>query len=346
MSTTTNGVAVASVRISYEFDWEWVTIENISTGNSMTLDLKGKGINPKRFTGAWSEVWSFLQNQENGQVVEMDARQLNTYKRMCEFVPPSDAAVKEAKTTIMDVVNNEVGKVSVRTAEERIAGLRKVIEKVNDDVYVIFRYDIPSDVATAKFDHKADHYPCPTLWRHGFRDTLSVWIMPSKQVEHPRIQNLIQGWRDYNNHPERTGKPIKFRTVAISESEMNQIREMAVESLDEYIRELHTALITNIIAADERLKKQQDTFNKDIEEGREVTQKQMDTAESTRDNAVRAMLKRKGEELNSAIASAELFDVTESVDDLLNGLRSALRSQVETFNERAAIRGVKLAPTV
>lgn len=347
-------VQTTTVRVVTGFSMEFVEILNVNTGKALTLEMAGRS--PLGFTGRQAEVWNMLANLDSGVTVEMDARTLNTFVRMTKGeqepaatpVAVANAAKVETRSAKSDVVAHELRKVapaSVDTAESRIQGMRKVAERIKDDTYVLLQYDIPESVKTdaAPTAEGVDTYPCPILWRHGFRMTKSVWVMPSKQVGMALVQNLLNGWKAFNADPARTGKQVKFRILPFAEETMEEIRRMAVEAIDEYIRELHTSLIECIANADESLRKAMERLDADEKAGLEVTAKQVERTEATRDNAVRAILKKKGEELNLAIASAELFDATEDVADLLRALRQAIRANVGSFNERARQAGRKLS---
>jgi hypothetical protein len=96
-------------------------------------------------------------------------------------------------------------------------------------------------------------------------------------------------------------------------------------------------LIQAIATADENLQK--------AIAAEKVTARQVELADSKRDNHVRGAIKRVATTLDSVIASAELFDQTENVADLIRTTREAIRTQRDSFNILMRQKGSKPSDT-
>lgn len=356
MAGATNGVTVPCTINRDVIGGTWVEVRNNLTGNSLVLDLNEKGMDQTRFRGEWAELWTLLGNVEDGDFIDLTPRQMQTFKAMVDYVPRSNAAKGESKTAVRETARHAIGAVAIGidNAGERVRGFKTVIDAVKNDVYCVVQYDIPKTARPSQPAGEGINYePTSVFWRNGFYMTESVAICPSKRIAGEEIQEVFCGWDRFNSHPERRGKRIKYRVLPFAEESMDEIREMAVEALDEYVRLLHGSLINRIGSADETLKNAHKILDEAEKANNSVTDKDRQEVERTRMNTVRALLKEKGRELNDVIASAELFDVTmedtlagdtsDTLGDLIRRLRKTINEQVAQFNVLAAKIGVKPA---
>lgn len=208
--------------------------------------------------------------------------------------------------------------------EARVNGLQKVVKSLEED-FMMFQYDIPTVYQTECPN------PSPILWRHGFRMTKSCWILAKSHMEHSDIVELLAHWEPYR----KINPDFVVRIAKYDASEMETIRGWAEESLRKELVAVHTSLIQAIGTADENLKKAMET------EG--VTPRQMELADSKHDNHIRGAIKRVAATLDSVLVSAELFDQSENVADLIKTTREAIRVQRDTFNILMRQKGSKLS---
>lgn len=296
------------------FGTNWILIENQDTKNSKRLDI-GLGGNWNDYKGDEAVLIAKLRDDKaESSEMELTATEMKLFVRLCDFRKPVQVKEESARKIAERVTRNVTGNV-----EQQVNGLKNVIDGIPEE-YTSLGYDIPEGTLPN---------PSWLLWRFGFRRLLSSWVLPSRNLNHPVIQNLLREWDAHG---------IEWDTVRYHPEEMGRIKEMAQKRLDKMIREVHTSLITTIIKADNQLKL--------IQEDMEKTAADADKADESRDNKVRAIIKKAGERMAAALECAELFDLNESVTDLLKGLKEAIESQRTTFNESMAIKGRKLCPKV
>lgn len=204
------------------------------------------------------------------------------------------------------------GNIESLREEVRIEQLSKTIESCKGELSMLI-YDIPSS--------KNQECPNPSslLWWYGFRLNKSCWVLPEKGLNSSKVQNLLSHWKQHG---------IEVHIIPYAEHALAQIRAIARTKLEEEIRRVHTSLITRIASASDRL---QEAMT-ELEAQEDTTQKERDLVASKRDNEVRAILEKSAEGLKASIACAEAFDETETVSDLIKGLRQAIRSEQATFN--------------
>jgi hypothetical protein len=286
------------------------------------------------------QEWALVQKLRDGEQnvtrdVELSYTEMKTFAEACKKlgVPVTQEVAKQsgaevhagivATTAAAHALTNS----SADYAEARIRRLQKIVEKVSNDTYVMLVYDIPTS--------KNDDCPNPsgTLWRHGFRMNLSCWVLPSKQLDSPRIKRLLAHWQAHK---------IKVHIVPYAKEAIDQIRAIARENLDEEVRRVHTALITNIDSADRALS----SAIKKMEEENTCTNDEQQREVDKRNNKVRAQFKLAAERLDAAIQCAEVFDESENMEALIVGVREAIRSQQETFNVAMREAGKKVSDAI
>lgn len=207
--------------------------------------------------------------------------------------------------------------------ELHVRRMREVIDACKEEC-VVLSYDIPDTVK--------DQCPNPSswLWRYGFRFNLSVWMVPLKTIndEDSQVSQAIRHWQSHG---------VRVRWVRQHPDEAKKIQEYAIEDLRIQLVEWHTSLIRTIEGADTKLREELDKLPPESTERDELRLQQQ------RDSAIRKCLGKASDNLDSALKCAEIFDMTEDVDDLVRALRFARESALQSFNADAIRRGVKRA---
>ena len=258
-------------------------------------------------------------------------------------VKPVDQTASARTALAIDIHQRSQG-VGADEAERKITRLQDVIRRADKQYYQV-EYDIqdtikdiapnPSGRTWVTDQDTGEEWIFPGMWRFGFRMSLSCWTLSEEMLNNPTVQRLL-------DHYRRCGMR-KLRIIPWHPEAGAQIRKIAEEELMEEVRRQHTALIQGIDNADIALRNAQEELERRAEEGQEVTEKDRARVQSKRDSAIRGRLKEAIYDLESAIKSAELFDETENVRDLLNGLRAAIRSRASSFNAEMEARGGRLA---
>lgn len=212
------------------------------------------------------------------------------------------------------------------TAEEQRIKRQEQVNATLSGEIVMLIYDIPV-VKNAQCPN-----PSHILWWYGFRLNDSCWVLPEKGINSPAVQELLTHWKQHN---------ISTYVIPYAEKALSQIRAIASEKLRQEIIRAHTSLIQRIGSANERLETARKEMEQKEKEGQEVTEKDREKADSYRDNTVRSIIKAAGESLNASVSCAQMFDETESVESLLEGLRQAIRSEAEAFNAQMKLKNSK-----
>jgi hypothetical protein len=212
---------------------------------------------------------------------------------------------------------------SVDEMGTRIKALQKASQQAEDG-FVMLIYDIPSVM-----DDLCPN-PSPKLWRVGFRLNDSCWVLPTKNLEHGIVTDLLTLWHS----AELNGRKVKTYTIEYAESQNEKVREIAREKLSEEIVRIHTSLITRLDSAAKRL----DAAREELRSSPLWNEADEDKLECKRGNEVRAIIRQSATLLESAIECAQTFDETENVADLLNALRDAIRSERDAFNAEMRLK--------
>ena len=209
-------------------------------------------------------------------------------------------------------------------AERNIDQMNRVFKTLKGDMWKL-DYDIPTNSEVQN--------PSRLLWNFGFRSSESVWVLPDESKNHPTVQELFSYWRENG---------ITFWTIRYHPDDMKVVKEQAHHRLCEEIRRQHTSLIECIISADSKLADAEKAL--DAQE-QAATDKERKAIISKRNNAVRTKIKNAWQELREVVKSAEIFEETEAIADLVNGLKKAIQAQAVAFNAAAVVQGIKPAPT-
>lgn len=227
-------------------------------------------------------------------------------------LPSSEAKATEAKLAVItaNARQSQQNGQGLDQMERNIDSLQKLCKEASDGYSALF-YDIPSDL------QKECPNPSNVLWRISFRFNLSCWILPNKNREHQVLQDLLSHWKAFPS--------VKAYVKKWDQEENESIREIAKERLAEQLRELHTSLLKNIDSADSRLREALEAAK---------TEKEQQLVSARRENEIRAILRKSSENLDQSIECASIFDESGSTTHLVQALRLALRSQIESFNSR------------
>jgi len=122
-----------------------------------------------------------------------------------------------------------------------------------------------------------------------------------------------------------------------------QLKAIGIRGLDALLRQLHTSLITNMDNAARDLETARARLDERVASGEDVGARAYSNAESYCDNRCRHHIKTAAEGLENALRSAEGYDLSGEVGELLNGLRALLRSRQASFNAQMELKRRKLS---
>jgi len=200
----------------------------------------------------------------------------------------------------------------------RVEQAEAVIARLNEPQWML-QYDIP--------DSAEEGNPSWLMWKAGFfRLTKSVWVGSESCTKSPLIETLMSTYRQ---------KGIRAYLIPFAESANAQLRALAQECLREMLVEIHGSLVQRIASAAQFLADGQAAMEADRKRGEEVTSRRQEALADRYDGRMRSALQVAAERLEVAIRFAEMYDHREQVSDLLDGLRSAIRSEAAAFNARA-----------
>jgi hypothetical protein len=332
---------------------------------------KVRRIDATELPGAWSffnvvenQLIDDLQFYKSGSVVKLNRRQLEAFAKMCDRaekarqewekeqetaaqkvgeeidnnvkdsipngvpespkqapVLPTGAAKEVAGNTVQVTESRHSSRTrghGVDEVEIRVDALQRAVKGTESGFYMVI-YDIPVKM------NKQCPNPSHIFWRYGFRLNDSCWVFTGKGLNTNCVQSELRLWQQHK---------IATFIIRYHDDEVAQIRAIAQIKLEEEIRRVHTSLITTIDRADQQLKDA-------LVEVSCVTPEARDEAQKKRDLAVRARINTATEALDAAISCAEHFDTSESVSELLRGLRMAVRSRAITFNHSAREKHIK-----
>jgi hypothetical protein len=227
--------------------------------------------------------------------------------------------------------------------ERNVNRLSGVIETLQGDLWLLI-YDIPSALN--------DMAPNPSreFWMAGgFRLNKSCWVFSDKNLGHRFVRETLEAWSKIpqvlatttiGGIPYSRNVGVKVHKIKFAEDQLAAIREIARETLREELIRVHTSLIERIGAADRRLQEAEDAWAARFAAGGEaVTEEEQEKANNSRRNNVRSTLRDALACFEGALASARAFDETDSLTDLFNGVRQAIRAEVLAFNARAQAEG-------
>ena len=373
--TSPNGVKTATCRIVYDFDSLWAQVTNVTSGNTVTIDVEGLdreslfspqenalydtlcgGLNNRHQDLTGAEMRLILSMSGKAQA----ARQLGKPVEIVSVQPliaPKPAPVinttsrslekKGAAEVTRFVANAEYDTTKGTDHAERLASALERVSHNREWDFCVLDYDIAEDTKdldSPELNPGNLHWWLPSdyLWRQGFRSQNSKWVMlRDKMFSDPVIAEVVRIWGEMGKVPSVTGKGkprVKWGIRRFHPDEAEDIRREASEALDNLLRSIHTSLIQGIDKADRALEQASDVGP--------LTEREESRAKDVRNNVVRAKIKEAIADLEKALKCAESFDETANKVDLFEGLRSAIRSQAAAFNAMAERRKVKPAPTV
>lgn len=332
----------AQVRCKVTWTDSTVAVKNLSSGREVSIDAWDVPEGWDFFSQEEKELFDLLTEGESPKEMNLSPSDMRGFltaaERAGKVSPLQDSNTEEASTAREDqslakrVVDRETRKATrfcsgnqVDDVERKIKGMQEVIEVVSTEDYYLFWYYINS---LSKLPN-----PSHLLWGLGFfRFDGSCWIGPKKKV--PALADITNEWDQYKETTLTNGKVEVDYCIIRQPSEYREMfKQRARKALDEEIRRVHTSLIDCIANADETLKK--------VLEKEGVTWNQERKAESIRDSAIRARIRKAQEELKNCINCALSFDEMERVSDLIAALRAAINSQKESFNAAMMAKGGK-----
>ena len=111
----------------------------------------------------------------------------------------------------------------------------------------------------------------------------------------------------------------------------------------EELNRCQTSLLVRLDSAKEPWDKAETALRTLETAGRVVTDREASRPRQVWEAQVRQILKSAGESLNAAVACAQLYEETESVQAIINGLRNIYMAEKEAFNAEMRMYGHKLA---
>ena len=219
--------------------------------------------------------------------------------------------------------------------EVKLRGLDQAVRTLGKDVWQLV-YDLvrvctvtdPDGTNPRKVAQTTVPDPNAQLWCHGFPYTQSVWVMTQDQKESAGVKEMEKLWDAYPGYME-------YHWTRVDARDVEAMREIARNRLAKMLQEVHSSLIARIDTAHQSWTKAQVAFDATVAAKGTVTYKERTLAEAKRCNAIRSVIRSAAEDLNNAIKRAEDFDERGGIEDLISGLRLAIRSQVNSFNAHA-----------
>lgn len=264
-----------------------------------------------------------LEDEKTADLTAAEMRSLVSIREKINKLVNKAMPQQAAQHAAQGISNRTVGVGSIQ-AERNIDQMSRVFKTLKGDMWKL-DYDIPT---TSEVQN-----PSRLLWNFGFRSSESVWVLPDESKNHPTVQELFSYWRENG---------ITFWTIRYHPDDMKVVKEQAHHRLCEEIRRQHKSLIECILAADTKLADDEKAL--DAQE-QAATDKERKAIISKRNNAVRSRIKIAWQELREVVKSAEIFEETEAIADLVDGLKKAIRAQAAAFNATANEQGIKPAPT-
>ena len=177
--------------------------------------------------------------------------------------------------------------------------------------------------------------PYVNLWALGFPQTQTSWLMTEERRKSPLMDSLTKDW---DAHPEY----MEYRFSRWHPEDVGIARDVASTQLAKMLREKHRAMLENIDTADQKWKEAQKEWEGITpRRGSEAwTKRKLEQAK--RDNGIRKQIRDAADYLNFAIARAQDFDEIGSVEDLIKGMKAAIKAQQASFNAHA--RAIEVAP--
>lgn len=203
---------------------------------------------------------------------------------------------------------------AVDQVEREVEVLDKIAKSLTGDVWKI-DYDISTQVRKIVGD------PCSAMWKLGaFPTSESVFCIRDEDLQKPAAQELFDLWR-------KNG--AKFWQIRYHPDDLHVVKEQAVARLDEKCKQVKASITARILKADKDLTDAQ----AELDANAEATEKDRELAVNTRNNTVRSILRGAWEDLRAVALVAERFEETDSVSEMIEGLRATLKLETQVFNK-------------
>lgn len=232
-----------------------------------------------------------------------------------------------------------------KSAESKAYDMERVLRKLmSEGGLFLVNYYIPVELSTSGVDPVSGPYgirisnPASSFRGIGIHLDGSNWLMTAEGLASEEVQDFFTNMDEHKSFQGREGESPAYWHTMLRQEEYEKFVNIAQNKFCAHVRKLHASLIECIANADEALA----TAMKS-EEWTTLTAKQQETAQSYRNNRIRARIKNADKELADAIKCAEAFDMNENLTDLFAGLRAAIRSHRQAFNVFASEAGIKLA---
>ena len=232
---------------------------------------------------------------------------------MSKVLEKYDFASKKVKTnTVLETAARHELRTNGRgIGDERVlTQLEKTIDTAKGMSMLI--YDIPTVL------NEECPNPSVLLWNYGFRLEKSCWVLPEKSLNSSVVQRLLEFWAEKN---------VATHIIPYAESAIEQIKSIARQKLYEEMVRISASLIAKVANASDRLH----TAIAELNASAASTALDYEREQNARISAQRTAIHMAGKSLNSAINCAKAFDETESVKDLIAGIRAAIQAEREAL---------------
>lgn len=326
-ATTTNGAKTFTMTVKYDANTMTLTGSDRRGARTLAIDLN-------RAKTVWTDAEATLVNETKkcGDAgdefcVDFTVAELKALAGLRDrAVAAAAVTVESAKTAAhvaamaqREAVRNSRG---MDVAEREVNSLDRIAKTLSGDVYKL-TYDIPKAL------NDECPSPCGLLWSIGaFPASESDWVIREDDLNRAEVQEMIQVWKD---HATQTNgqRGVKYWLVRYHPDDLHIVRQQAIDALDARVRALKLAIVENIISADNKLTEAQKAL--DARE-QPATEKERVNADRARDNRVRAILNSAWSDLRDVVTAAGRFEESDSVAEVIAGLRQTIAAQAKAFN--------------
>jgi hypothetical protein len=228
------------------------------------------------------------------------------------------AAANKSAERIVKKVQAVQGNGNGQMAEERRLDILQKTKGVIEGGLALLSYDIDTV--------KNPEVPNPSrdLWNIGCaRMQYSVWIVPQKCLEHPRMLEIFDLWDE---------QAITYDVIPQGEESEKVLISIAQRNIEQEIQEIHTSFIYRLDTAAQRLDAARKALDELADKGEPVDPKDYDAVEKRRDQGLRVVFRETIEWFEGVLEAANQFDDTMDVNHLLDGLRKVIVVQAKAFN--------------
>lgn len=277
-----------------------------------------------------------LLKTNNGKDVILDSAQVDQLKVLRDKAPvPMAIPVQQTlDTTVEDTLQGLLGTAhrggtphgEVEQAASTVNTLQQ-LSKSNMN-YWMLQYDIPDSLK------KECPNPSRKLWRYGFRMQLSCWVLPERSLDATTIKKQLADWARYPK--------VEVHLIKYASDQLEKIRQTAQRKLVEYIGELHRSFIMKIDKAAVKLDEARRELDAKAAAGGLPGPHHYERAEQLFVNTSKRAIRKSTKALEDALQCARMFDESENLAHLFDGLRQIIDCHREAVNALSLQRGQRI----